>query len=52
MLMDLFIHHTAMACWAIGLPVDKAEWKICLGYAFTSSFEPLTVVFSTILAFC
>ena len=40
------------ACCALGLLTDNAEWQRCLDDAFGSSFEPLTAVFSTILAFC
>ena len=38
-------------CCALGLLSDDKEWQRCLEYAFKSSFEPLTAVFATILAF-
>ena len=48
------IIHTSFrdACCALGLLADDAEWQRCLDDAFATSFEPLTAVFSTILAFC
>lgn len=40
------------ACCAMGLLSDDLEWRRCIFDAFASTFEPLTKVFATILAFC
>ena len=39
-------------CCALGLLSDDSEWLRCMKDAFSSNFDPLTELFSTIVAFC
>lgn len=40
------------ACCELGLLADDGEWQRCIDDVFKSTFEPLSVVFATILTFC